>query len=283
MNFLPFEEDPEFNTGRARDNVDSDDGMTGPNAACKFTLGNRLMLFYVGQTGLRMSDGYSAQTATDDIIWTDIANGALLSKCSVENNALYHEILVHYPSTGSSTINKTLRLSYDPTHLKGSAVAPKLKVVGITDYAATSGCAGISESSERIVYTGTSAGYVYVENRGHTDASGAGIVPKVSTREMHLAGLGGAWELSNLGVHHQANGAADVDVVYSATQANYPVRTGATHTFTATPRRLSLIDGGEAGDGITVALEGNDDGLPLTIDYLLFSAEPLGETTPLKA
>jgi hypothetical protein len=277
LNYLPLEDDAEFNPHRARESVDSDDGMVGGRAYCKFTLNGQLRLFYVGYTSLRMSNGLQAETATDDIVWIDMTNKSVLSQCHVENNAIYHEILVHYPATGSSAINKTLRLSYDPVHIKNG----KLKVCGITDYAAVCSTSGISDSNERVVYTGTSAGTVYVENRGYSDASGGGIVPRWQTREMHQNGFGGSWEITGLGVAHQAEG-GDLDTAFVVSQGNYPNRTGDTTTASMSEKTISWLSARESGDGIGILQTGRDDSKPMTVDFLVIDAESLGEAVPLK-
>jgi hypothetical protein len=280
LRFLPLEDDAEFNTGRARFPITTDDGVVGPAAACKFTLSGQQRLFFAGYSQLMMTDGFTAEPATPDINWNDMTEPLLLSKVHVVKNARYREIKVHYPSRGAGSIDKTLVLSYDPSHLKNG----KLKVVGITNYAATCSTDGIfDDTNEPVVFTGRSDGFIYLENRGYSSAAGNTIIPKVSTREMHQAGFGSAWELPSLGIHHQDNGAAALDVSFTATQANVPSRTGSTHTFTADDRKLSIIDGGEAGEGIIVNLTGRDDGLPLTLDYLVLSAHPLGETATLKS
>jgi hypothetical protein len=280
LRFLPLEDDAEFNTGRARFPITTDDGIVGVSAACKFTLGGQQRLFFVGYSQLMMTDGFTAEPAAPDISWNDMTEPVLLSKVHVVKNARYREIKVHYPSRGGSGIDKTLVLSYDPIHLKNG----KLKVVGITNYAATCSTDGIFDNTnEPAVFTGRSDGFIYLENRGYSSAAGNTIIPKVSTREMHLAGLGNAWELPSLGIHHQDNGVAALDVSFTATQANLPSRTGSNHTFTVDDRKLSIIDGGEAGEGIIVNLTGRDDGLPLTLDYLVLNTQGLGETATLKS
>jgi hypothetical protein len=278
LRFLPLEDDSEFNTGRARFPITTDDGIVTPAAACKFTIGGQQRLFFAGYSQLMMTDGFTAEPATHDINWNEMVDPMRLFNVHAVKNARYREIKVHYPSRGG--IDKTLVLSYDPVHLKNG----KLKVVGITNYAASCSTEGtFDDTNEPVVFTGRSTGFIYLENRGYSSAAGNTIIPKVSTREMHQAGFGSAWELPSLGIHHQDNGAAEVDVSFTATQANNPSRTSTTHTFTADDRQLSIIDGGEAGEGIIVNLLGRDDGLPLTLDYLVLNAQGLGDTMTLKS
>lgn len=277
LNYLPLEDDAEFNTGRAKEFVDSDDGIVGPHAACKFTMEGQLRLFYVGSSSLRMSNGFESTTATDEITWSAMVAPALLSRCHVINNAFYHEILVFFGEPGSDTVNKVLRLSYDPQHVKDG----KLKVSGITNYAANASTVGISDNGIRVVYTARLDGFVYVENRGSTDASGTGIHPIISTREIHNSGLNQAWELISLGVHHQDIG--DLTVTYAASEANYPdASVPGGKLIPASDRRLNIVDGGVGGDGITITLTGKDDGRPVTIDYLLLFSEGLGPPNAIK-
>ena len=277
MNYLPVAEDPEFSTGRARDLLDSDDGMVSNKAAVRFVLNGVLHLFYIGQTTLRMTEGYQVQTATDDIVWRTLVDQPNIKKCFCENNAALREILVYYPSAGSATVNKKLRLSYDTTHIKNG----KLKVVGITNYGPKAAAAGVLHTTgERILYT-AKGGTVYVENRGFEDESGGGIRPNVSTREMHLAGLGNSSEVSNFAVHTQGGGPMTISA--RATLANNPDSSTQPQTF-AMPRRGTIYTGTPiSGDGITYNLSGADDGLPWSIDYLLLYGPDLGESAPLKS
>jgi len=274
MNYLPVAEDPEFNTGRAIDVFDSDDGIVSGKGAVRFVLGSYLMLFYVGQTSLKMTNAFSTQTATDDIIWTNLVNLSAITKCFVENNSRNHEILVYYPAAGSTAVNKILRLSYDSTHLKDG----KLKVVGITNYAADAATSG-TPLSERLIFT-TVGGTVYVENRGLSDASGGSILPKISTREMHQNGIGNSWELQRFGIHHQQGGIIKTSTTSSL--ANYPVETTSDQQHSLDTRTTSIIDNAAAGDGITINITGTDDGLPMELDYLVLYPSDLNESSPLK-
>ncbi len=273
FNYLPLESDGEFVGGRAVDVVDSDDGCVGHHAACKFTMGGSQWLFYVGQTSLRMTNGFSAHTATDDIIWPDMVDQLTISRCHVVNNARYHEILVFYPSVSGD--RKTLRLSYSPSHLKDG----KLKVVSICDYGPTSSTYGINDNSERVVYT-VSSGVVYIENRGTTSDDGSAIVPSITTREMHLGGLGSAWELVNLAMHHGAC-AGELHSSYTSTQANYPARTGPLHSIEAPDRGLSIVNGGAGGEGISITVSGDDIAGDWILNYLVLFHTGLGPTITL--
>ena len=277
MNYLPVAEDPEFNTGRAQDLLDSDDGIVSNKAAVRFVLNGQLMLFYVGQTSLRMTDAFKVYSATDDIIWRQLVNNSAIKTCFVENNAINHEILVFYPSRGSLSPNKTLRLSYDTTQLKNG----KLKVVGITNYAAASAAAGVLPNGERVLYT-TRGGTVYVENRGYSDASGGSIIPKVSSREMHLAGLGQSWELDNFAFHHQSGGGT-ANISTTTTLSNTTDVTTDPQSYLMSSRGATYAGTTTSGDGIIINLSGEDDGLPWDIDYLILYGPDLSDSAPLKS
>jgi hypothetical protein len=275
MNYLPVAEDPEFNTGRAQDLLDSDDGWVSNKAAVRFVLGGRLRLFYVGQTSLKTTDAFETDTATDDLVWTSLVDPTNIGKCFVENNARNREILVYYPAFGSSTVNKTLRLSYDTMHLKNG----KLKVVSITEYGATAAAAGVLPSGERMLFTAKGSS-VYVENRGYTDISGGSNAPLVSTREIYQGGHGGSWELTKIGVHHQGGG-GELRTQTTASLANNPPVTTDPQTTLMVERRTDIIDTVAGGDGITITLSGDDDGLPWEIDYLILYPAPQGDSAPL--
>ena len=276
LNYLPVADDPEFNPGRAIDIVDPDDGVVSARAACRFVYNGEIRLFYAGQSNLRMTNGFTVDTATDDIIWRDLANPAALSSCFVENNHRNYEILVFYSAAGSSTVNKILRLSYHPTHLKNG----KLKVVSVTNYAAKAAAAGIKTTGERVLYT-ASGSSVYLENSGLTDAAGGTIIPIVQTREIHQNEIGNEWELSKIGVHHQGGGSS-LDIYSTTALANYPVMATDPQTLLMSSRMLSIIDNENAGGGITINITGRDDGKPTALDYLVLYPVEMGEASPLK-
>jgi len=273
MNYLPVAEDPEFNTGRAVDLIDSDDGVAGYKAAIRFVLAGELMLFYVGQTSLKMTNAFNTTSATDDITWTELVDIEHLDECFVENNTRNHELLVFFPSLYG--VNKILRLSYDEAHIKNG----KLKVVGITNFAATAATSGVP-NAERLVYT-TTRNTMYVENRGLVDGSGGTIIPRITTREMHQAGVGNSWELVRFGVHHQGGGGTIASSVNSSL-SNYPTSSGTSQKHEMADRTTTLIDNAAAGDGITINITGTDDGLPMTLDYLVLYPAEMDESAPLK-
>ncbi len=264
LNFLPLESDSEFNVGRAVSPVDENDGIVGYNAACKFMVGGQLRLFYVGYTGLRMTNGFGSETATDDIAWATMTDQSKLNRCHVVNNAKYQEILVFFPVVNDGGI-KCVRLSYNAHHLKNG----KLKVTGITNFGPVASTYGINDSNERVVYT-SSGGTVYIENRGVSETG------HIKTREMYLAGLGGSWEMTCLAVHHsQYNGT--IQFGFETTQANYPNQVIPGHSFVPAARQLSIVDGAVAGEGIAVTLDISGEG-ELDLNYIAFPVRPLGET-----
>jgi hypothetical protein len=276
LNFLPLQDDPEFNTGRAVELVDPDEGMVGPLAACLFTYGGREpRMFYVGRNYLRMSNGYSADNATDDIFWGDMLSLGEITRCRAVNIVLYSEILVYY--SDNSGARKVLRLNYHPMHLKNG----KLKVVGVTNYSAKSAADGVTSDGSRVLYTGRTDGFIYSENQGYTDASGSGINPLVRTRDISQ-GEGKSWEVDQLGITHANNIGAQLDVSYFTTLANYPDRESPPQSLTMAGRQMSVITQGDSGDTVAVQLAGQDDGKPWTIDNITLFGSDQGETAPLK-
>ncbi len=268
LNYLPVAEDPEFNTGRARELVDSDEGMVNGSAAVRFILNGRLNLFYAGFHSLRMTDGYSVTTATDDINWGELVDPRYISQCLVENNTKTYEITIYYPGMGDDALSKVLRLNYHPSHLKNG----KLKVVSIDDYAPTAATFG--GDSVKHLYTAVGDD-VYLENVGYNDASGGDLAPSITTREMHLANIGGSWELPRVGVHHQGGGGS-LTLSANGSLANTTGHSTDPQTISLTSRMQSLFGNAIGGDGIQLSLNGEDDGLPWTLDYLVLY--PTSET-----
>lgn len=277
LNYVPVSEDSEFNVGRAIDVFNSDTGVVGPNAAVRVTVNSQLLLFYISQNSLNMTNGFTVETATDDIIWPDMVNPNLAKRFFVLNNTEKYELLVFYATPGALNINKMLRLSYHSTQLK----AGKMKVVGVTNYAAQAGVTGIAMNGARMVYTAGTAGVVYVENRGYVDNSGSGINPFISSREIHANGPGGDWELDRFLIHHQGGGGT-IDVALTSSQTNYATQSIDKKPILMTDRMMSMSDNGINGSGIGMTITGRDDGLPMTLDYMVLFSQSLGDTTSLK-
>lgn len=275
-NYLPRSDDAEFDRGRCVEVVDNDNGIPGPFAACKFVLAGRLMCFYASRSGPRMTDGYESTTANDDLAWDTTVDLDNLTNCVAINNARYQEILLFYDPDGAG-LTHCLRFQYHPTHLKNG----KLKATGPCDISIVGAAVGVNELGERLLYSAHPNGLVYLENRGDSDASGHGITPGLTTRDMYIGGLGGEWELHRVLVHTQGATATTVSLRYTSTRSNLPERTTAPRDFIAQRRGFNLVSPGEAGEGISVLLDATDNEEPLTFDYLVVEGRVVSQTTPL--
>lgn len=276
-NYLPREEDAEFDRGRCVEIVDYDNGIPGRFALCPFVLNGRLALFFLSRSGPRLTDGFRAETANDDLNWAGTVSLDSLSRAIVANNAERQEILVYYVPAGGSAITEYLRFSYHPTHLKNG----KLKAIGPCGIRAVAAAVGTSSTGERVLYTLAPSGLVYQENRGVSDASGVGITPRVSTREIYNAGIGGEWQLNRAFIHHQEMPLTEITANYTVVRANSPSRDSAFRVIETNERGLSLLTPAEGGEGITLHIAMNDVGEAQQIDYLLLEGETLGPATPL--
>jgi hypothetical protein len=269
FNFLPVAEDPEFNTGRALDVIDTEEGIVSNRGGCRFVLNGKPMLFFVSQHFLKMTNGYEVVTATDDIIWSEMINSAQTRKTFVENNVEHQELRVYYCGTGSTSINKVLRLSYDATQLKNG----KPRVISISSASVVAACSGVLPSGIRSLYTANGAS-VYIENRGQVGS------PSITTREIQLAGPGNSWELDKLGIHHRAG-----DGTLRASTAANLANEGDTFTpaqeTTMNVRCESIMDPSISGEGIRATIEGDNDGKPWEVDYLVLYATEQGDNTAL--
>jgi hypothetical protein len=278
VNYLPREEDAEFDRGRCTEVVDTDHGIAGIHAAAKFTLDGQTMVGYVGQSGPRMTNGFQASTMTNDLDWESLVDISQLSKCILVNDARYHHLRLYYVPKGGSTLSKCLFLSYHQSHLKGG----KLKVSGPASVSVLAATQGTGSSGEKLLYTSDGVGYVYVENRGSTDAQGTGIAPVLKTREMYLAGPGNEWELQDLFVHHQAASGGTYQTSFEVAKSNTDVRTTQLKPFTTLRRGLTKIAAFEAGEGIATKITGTNDGLPASFDYLVLNIKGAGLSDPFK-
>lgn len=272
-NYLPREEDAEFDRGRCTEVIDADNGILGPFGATKFVLGGRLSLFYLSRSGPRMTDGFGCETANEDLDWPNTVDLAQLGSAVVVNNADNQEILVYYIPTGGTTLSKCLRFQYHATHLKNG----KLKAIGPCAVEVVAATTGIAGDGERVLYTLSPNAIVYQENRGF-----AGAEPRFSTRDMYHGGAGGEWELHRVLLHTQGM-EATLGAIYTITRSNNPERQTSIRNFNAPRRGFSLLTPSEGGEGLKVTINAADVDEEQVFDYLVMEGDFVSPATPLSA
>ena len=276
VNYLPREQDAEFDRGRCIEVVDTDHGVVGTHAACKFTISGQAMVGYVSSSGPRMTNGFQATTMTNDLDWESLVDISQLSRCILINDPRFHHLRLYYVPIGGSNLSRCLFLNYHESHVKDG----KLKVSGPADVSVVDITSGASSTGEEVLYSGIGAN-VYFENRGVSDASGVGITPTLKTREMYQAGMGSEWELKDMFVHHQSSGGPSYNMSFEVAKSNTDIRITTSTAFSLIRRGLTKISEFEGGEGIAVKIAGTDDGKDATFDYLVISGSGMGISDPI--
>lgn len=262
VNYLPRENDAEFDRGRAIDLISADHGIVGPRAACVFQMdGQPLMMAYVSRYGLHMTDGYKATTLTDDIDWSQVA---ITDNCELMNDPSNYHIVLFLAT-------KKYHLSYHPTHLKNG----KLKVSGPDGFACAASTSASLDSGATGFYTGRSDGFVYVENSGASDGSGGTISPVIRTRDLYLAGQGNEWQITKALLHHGVGVGITLNGSLRVEKTNATGRDTPEHTIEGLTRGMTRIPLNDMGEGISVKIRVTGDD-SARFNYLVVEGEGFG-------
>jgi hypothetical protein len=143
------------------------------------------------------------------------------------NYAALSQLWLYYTPPGQTTNTKALVFHYNKYHRKGQA----FKVTGPIAVAALSATNGRIGGNE-ILLSGQSGGFVYVEDRGYTDASGGTLAFAVKTREIYTAGVGRTATVENLFIRHNQDATSTVTVTPYTRFSNAAQTTQSTKTFT---------------------------------------------------
>jgi hypothetical protein len=265
VDFLPRAEDSDFSRGRAWDVVQGSHGIVGKRAAVPFFIPKvGFYLAHVSRHGPMMSNGYQADTLTDDLNFSALVNKSALANCEFINHPEEYRLILYYTPAGGSSNTKALVFYYHPTHLKNG----KLKVSGPLDVVHTGAVVALLPSGEEVLYT-ASDGLVYREGSGT-------VTPYVlKTREIYPGGSGISGEVTKVLLHQNGGGSYKITPTMHA--ANVEPRTdqpievvGTGHGNVRVPMRVGC-------DGITFQIErllGSGGSLDyLVIDHTGFGAE----------
>jgi hypothetical protein len=246
VNYLPRETDAEFDRGRPSEPISESHGIVGRQAACLFNPDDTsLMLAYVSHNGVHMTDGFTSTSLTTDLDWPatvrlpiagDVVN--YLENAVLVDDPHLQILKLFYTPPGQTTNTKALYFHYNKYHRKANGT---FKVTGPIDVVGRS--AHLARlAGNTMMLTGQTGGFVYVEDRGYTDASGSTPTVDVRTREIYPAGLG----------NH-----ATVNTVYA--------------------RKRQSIEGGAGGSTITVTPFKRDlDGAQVSVTGLTFTTAQAG-------
>lgn len=210
INYLPTEDDATFSRGQGRafDEVDPSFGIVGPMAATTFVGGDgRVMLAFLSQDGLRVSDLFSTTSACDDVNWRTLLTPiTALNKCVLVNYPRNYTLRLYYPAGDYTYLINFIDFLYHPTHLKNG----KMKAVGPV----TCGTASTAGVTGAVCAPALHTGYSWSVVEGWAGSSGSGgqklwrrvdpgtatataAAPIITTRDMFLAGFGNEWKIKD--------------------------------------------------------------------------------------
>jgi len=236
INYLPRETDAEFDRGRAYETISVGEGIVGPQAAALFAPDAETLLFaYISHSGPKITDGFTSKLLNRDLDWE---NTVRLPTSSDITDYLKNSILVDYPAKsqlwffytapGATTNNRAIVFHYSIEHRKQDgtykATGP-ITVVGLSSHIGRL-------AGNDVFITGQSGGFVYVEDRGYSDASGGTPLFAVKTREMYLSELGGESTLEKIYTRHRQDATSTVTITVSARRQDKAQFNSSAKTFT---------------------------------------------------
>jgi len=211
-NYLPSERDASFDRGKAIEPISRSYGIVNPMCAAVFSRdGGSETLAFVSDHGIHGTDGFSFDTYTDGLDWSQIISRTGTSNAIALINDRDRQELLFYFRNDDNT-NETylcLHLSYANDHWQGG---PKISgpvhvrnflSAGSLRASVTSAWTARRTSGAQDVFlgyggvsTGAGSGYVYRES-GSTIPSQDDTL-KYATRRMFLADEGSEWKLSEV-------------------------------------------------------------------------------------
>ena len=236
VNYLPRETDAEFDRGRAYEAISESSGIVGPQAATLFSPdGATLLLAYISNQGPRYTDGFQAKSLNGDLDWDALVR---IPSASDVVNYLDDSILVDYPfleqlwfyytAPGSTTNNRAVVFHYGSEHRREDGTFRATGPITVAAFSATNA----RLAGNDLLLTGQSGGFVYVEDRGYTDASGGSPLFAVRTREMYLAGIGNEARVEKVYTRHRQDATSTVTITPYARRQDAAQFSIATKTFT---------------------------------------------------
>lgn len=193
VNYLPRENDPEFEPGRAVEELAANHGIVGPRAAATFTMpGGGPYLAFASYNGPHMTDGVSTSPLNEDLDWTALCAPTYLKYSIMVDYPAKYQLWFYYTPVGATTNTKAIVFHYHPSHLKNG----KLTVTGPISVSARCAFPTWLSGVPKLFTGHNTDGHIYIEDRAadanrYVDASGGTIVPTVKTRRIFPNGFMG--------------------------------------------------------------------------------------------
>jgi len=172
VNYLPSENDTDLTTGLAQEDVVSDHGIAGPNAAARFDLpGGGQMVIYAGSAGCFLTDAITVRPVNMDIDW---ANTVKLSALSTSIFKVYpkEKLIAFYYCPAGATHNlntRVLYFSYQQDKVKDGGMLP---MIGPCVVQARSAAEAFLNGTSYLLTGAENNGNIYLEDSGLTVPSG---------------------------------------------------------------------------------------------------------------
>lgn len=244
INYLPLSVDPEFNMGRAYEEIGADHGCVSRLGVALFTpTGRSTLAAFVSDNGVWVTDGGRAFNVTPDIKWETTVDVTQSSKFVLTNYAKEHVLRLDYigAGTGATENNRYMLCHYHPSHLKSPAEAGgiRFKVTPTNIGKAASACVA-KLAGEKVLITGhPTDGRLYVEDNGNDDEEGTGINFLFETREHYVNEPGEEITVKRAWWHTDGQGTASM----TATSTPYYRNTGEALTAASAETFVPNVEG----------------------------------------
>ncbi len=263
IDFLPRAEDAEFSRGRAWDIVQGSHGIVGKKAAVSFFIPQQgLYLAHVSRHGLMMTNGYQADTLTDDLDFLALVNPDRLKFAEFVNHPAEYRLLLFYTPVGGLSNTKVLVFYYHPLHLKNG----KLKVSGPLDVVSTGTAVALLPTGEERLYT-TSNQQIYLEG------SGPETPFVLKSREIYPGGPGISGEVTKVLLHQ--NGGGTYKVTPTIIAENVEPRDEQPNSIVAPSHGMARVPFRSACDGVAFKIE-RTGGSGGSVDYIMIDHTGFG-------
>lgn len=277
VNWLPREQDAEFNGARAWEDITTTHGILGPQCGTLFELADSgPLLAYSSQNGLWVTDGMTTRLLNRDLDWTNLIAAGYEANVVLRNYPKLRVLAMYYTPVGATSNTKCFYFSYDPIHVKNG----ELPAVGPVTVSAASAAETVLNGQHVLLTGHNSDGKVYIEDNGISDASGGTIAPTIKLREIYFKGEGEESRVDRVYIHHQAFGANGSTAVCSATLSKHNIgeslTTLETTTFNTDLRGLSVMHNDNSAESHTVTISKADLAAGMAIDYVGFFVSDLG-------
>lgn len=279
INFLPRNTDPEFDTGRAFEELSGDHGGISTQSVTIFTPPvGPTMACYASSRGLHITDGAQVIDIGQDLDWPNTVDVPSLASAVLINYPTRYQIWFYYDSGGGGENDKVLVIHYHPSLQKADNSFP---ITGPLNYV-SGACAAVGRlGPEYVLLTGhVSDGKVYVEDNGVDDVEGTGINPNITTRELYPAAVGYDWTAERTWIHKSSSSPAMTLTITPQVRVTGAALTNQTALITTTTNEgLSRLEHHFDAEGVRYSVTSPDadpNNAAFKVDYIAYLASGQG-------